>query len=412
MPTTGLGGFNAHYDPVGMGLTITVNVAMTFVDGMAVSGSTVTAADTSLAGAATAINAAIARIPAGPKRDAALAKVRADWQWTGGGADPRITTWMAGYRSSVQSAWSSAGTGISFQSSHPGWDAQLANVNVVVNTTNSSAPAGAGAAAAPAGPTPTHTQARIFKTPDDNSDFGAAVGRGSAASGTDQTLDLGSGQTTAQSHLLHQSVGFANDSGDLDATGKGFLDQFIVTFQAPAGGTGTTLDITGHASNTGGTTPAGQRHNQELSEKRAQSVADYLKTATVGGQTLRNAATRIKSNVGVGATGATDDAEWRRVDIDVAGGQGQNIAAHEFGHMIGLDDEYATGAGGLITGTGNPVGTPTRTNGSAVGQGLPGSVAENSDNIMSLGSTVRPQHYTTFMQAIRTLTGSAEWRVK
>jgi outer membrane protein OmpA-like peptidoglycan-associated protein len=382
---------------------------MTFVDGFSISGNRVTAADSSLNGAATAINRMLAKIPAGRKRDAALDKVRTDWTWSGA-ADPRITTWMAGYRSSVQGAWSSAGTGLSFKSTHTGWESQVANVNVVVNTTNVTAPAGGGAAPA-AGPTPTHTQARIFKTADDNSDFGAAVGPGTAASGTDQTLDLGSGQTTARSRLLHQEVQFGNNSDTLDAAGKGFLNQFIVTFQAPAGGTGTTLDITGHASSTGDNTPAGQRHNQELSEKRAQSVADYLKTATVGGQSLRNAAARVKSTVGAGTTGATEDAAWRKVDIDVAGGQAQNIAAHEFGHMLGLDDEYSTGAGSLITGTGNPVGTPTATNGSATGQGLPGSVAENNDNIMSLGSTVRPQHYTTFMEALRTVTGSTEWKI-
>ncbi len=430
VPTTGMGGFNAHYDPVGMGLTITVNVAMTFVDGMSVSGSTVTAADSSLAGAATALNTALARIPAGPKRDAALAKVRSDWMWTGGGADPRITTWMAGYRSSVQGAWSSAGTGIAFQSSHAGWDAQLANVNVVVNTTNSSAPAGAGAAAAPAGPTPTHTQARIFKTPDDNSDFGAEVRPGTAASGTDQTLALGSGQTTATSRLLHRSVIFANDSATLDSPVKDRLRRFIISYQAPAGGTGTSLDITGHASTTGGGTGAGDAHNQQLSEDRAQAVADFLRTEVVEGSTLRNAASRIKSTTGAGSTGADAEAFSRRVDIDVAGGQAQNTAAHEFGHMIGLDDEYATtpqrdAAGnpvldaqgntrsrGMVNGTGGEVGDPTATNRPAVAQRMPGSVSENTDNIMSLGSTVRPQHYTTFMQAIRTLTSSTEWRVK
>jgi outer membrane protein OmpA-like peptidoglycan-associated protein len=300
----------------------------------------------------------------------------------------------------------------------------------VVNTTNSSAPAGAGAAAAPAGPTPTHTQARIFKTPEGNADFGAAVNPGTAASGTDQSLALGSGQITAQSRLLHQSVTFANDSATLDNDGKAFLRKFIISFQAPAGGTGTTLDITGHASTTGGGNAEGDAHNQQLSENRAQAVANFLRTEVVEGQTLRNATSRIQSTTGVGSTGADATADSRRVDIDVAGGQSQNIAAHEFGHMIGLDDEYATtpqrdAAGnpvrdangdtvtrGLINGTGGEVGDPTATNGPAVARGMPGSVSENTDNIMSLGSTVRPQHYTTFMQAIRTLTSSTEWRVK
>ena len=44
--------------------------------------------------------------------------------------------------------------------------------------------------------------------------------------------------------------------------------------------------------------------------------------------------------------------------------------------------------------------------------GVGGSVYENNDNIMSLGNTIRPQHYATFMEALRTVTSITEWRMQ
>lgn len=424
VPSTGMGGFNASYDPVGMRLTITVNVGMTFVDGMQVSGSTVTANDPSLAGAANGINNALSRL-SGAELAAALAQVQQDWQWAGA-TDPRIVTFMANYKSTVQSAWSSSGTGIVFQSSKDGWESQLANMDVVVNTTNVTAPT-AGAAG---GPQPTHCQAQIFKTPEGNTDFGAAVGPGTAASGTDQTLDLGSSQVDTPQQLLTQSVQFAHNSAVLDTNAQNFLRRWIISFQAPAGGSGTTLDIIGRANTVGGGTTAGDEYNRQLSLRRAQAVSDFISNTVVEGRTLANATQRIQSMMGAGSEGATDEAEWRRVDIVAAGGQSQNVAVHEFGHMIGLDDEYAStpqrdAAGnivtdangdaisrGLISGTGGDVGDPTGSNQLVQDMGLGSSVAENNDNIMSLGNTIRPQHYATFMEALRTVTNSGDWRLR
>jgi hypothetical protein len=99
--------------------------------------------------------------------------------------------------------------------------------------------------------------------------------------------------------------------------------------------------------------------------------------------------------------------------------------------MLGLGDEYAStpkrdDAGnivhdpttheevsrGLVTGTGGDVGTTASHNQLAKDMGLGGSVHENNDNIMSLGSTILPQHYATFMLALHTVTGVNDWRVK
>ena len=189
-----MGGFNARYDPDSMTLSIKVNIGFNFVDGMAIAGNTVTANENSMDNMADRINAHVATLPAADKA-AFMARVQNAYQWTGA-ADPRITTWMADYKSNVEGAWGSAGTGISFQGSRDGWEEQIANVNVDVSTTNitSLAPG-----AAVPGPQPVHCRAEIYKTPDADV-FGAYVDPG--ASQTDQTLYLGSGQVSAagQSH--------------------------------------------------------------------------------------------------------------------------------------------------------------------------------------------------------------------
>ena len=425
LPRTGMGGFNARYDPDSMVLTITVNIGFNFVNGMEISGDTVTATESSMDSSAEALNERLATL-SGEQKTVFLNLIREQWQWTGA-EDPRITTWMAGYKSNVQGAWSSAGTGIVFEGSREGWEDQLARVNVVANTTNITSLA---AGAPIPGPQPVHCQATIYKTPDQDV-FGAYVEGGTAGSATDQRLFLGSGQITeeGQSHLLQQQVFFDNNSSVLNGDAVNTLDRMIVSFQAPEGGTGTTIDITGRASTTGEQTETGRRRNIELSRQRAEAVEDYLKNTEVEGRHLENVDWRVHNVVSTGAEGATEDESWRRADVAFAGGEGQNIAAHEFGHMIGLMDEYASTpardeAGniitdaegnpvtrGLISGTGGDVGEETEHSQLGEEMGLGGSVYENNENMMSLGSTVQPQHYATFMQALHEVTEVTDWRL-
>jgi outer membrane protein OmpA-like peptidoglycan-associated protein len=399
-PTPG-GGFQARYDPVGMNLTVTMNVGMTFVDGMTLTGNRAVAGHASLNAAANQINAL-------PRSERAAAAAK--WKWAGD-----QETWMTGYKANVAGAWNSAGSGLQFQSSHPGWEAQLARINIVVNTQNVTVagPLPAGASSIPAGSGGTHCNATIYKTPDDNTDFGARGGGRDAAG--QSLLELGSGQTVAHSHLLRQRVFFDRGSVALNAAAQGELQNIIYSFQTPTGGTGTSIDITGHADTVGSRTAAGETRNQQISQQRAQAVADYLKATRVGGNNLANAAARIKTTAGTGSTGETAAAASRRVDIVMAGGAGQNQAAHEFGHMLGLMDEYAsdpTGAQGKVFGTGQPVGTVHPQDARSTGAGLGNSVYENNDNLMSLGSTIRSPQYVTFMEALRAVTGSNEWRLK
>ena len=132
----------------------------------------------------------------------------------------------------------------------------------------------------------------------------------------------------------------------------------------------------------------------------------------MGGNNLVNAAARIKTTSGVGSAGGGKDARSRRVDIRIAGGVGQNTAAHEFGHMLGLDDQYVVDpikkpdgrpAQGVVDGSGGAVGTPTGDDARTTAAGLGNSTYENNDNLMSLGSTVKAPHYLTLKEALHTV---------
>jgi hypothetical protein len=107
---------------------------------------------------------------------------------------------------------------------------------------------------------------------------------------------------------------------------------------------------------------------------------------------------------GKGEEGASDTAEWRRVDIQVGNGEAQTTSIHEFGHLLGLGDEYPLGT--------SAIGDPADHDKLAkeMGGGVTGALVENNDNIMSAGTVVRPQHYATFHMALETVTGE-KWEL-
>ncbi len=100
-----------------------------------------------------------------------------------------------------------------------------------------------------------------------------------------------------------------------------------------------------------------------------------------------------------GEEGATEEPSWRRVDLKVGDGRPQDVAAHEFGHMLGLDDDHddaGHGRGGSITRTGKPAGHVNRHEQLARDIGVSGgAVHENNDGLMSLGTNVKPADYAT-----------------
>lgn len=389
---SGRGGFNAKFDPDARELIVTVNVGFTFLHGLNIDESSgvvtpnvsgLNTSNGSEAKAITRLTTAATNIMADTSLDVAgrTSLVNNEWRW----ADGESTPWLTQYRQAVVDAWSGKHFFVSKR-----WPQLQSSVRVVVNVHEGAAKGD-------------HCAAKIVKTPPKG--IGASVNRGSKTNAHDQKLLLNSSQVDPNNFsFLRKRLFFENNSADVNTakgsngnSGPTYLNKFIKTFAAGYSDAGVPIEITGHASSTGAAD-----YNQTLSEKRAKNVEDYLKSNGLTGDVNRT------TQSATGEEGATGDAHWRRVDIQVGSGENQVVAAHEFGHMIGLQDEYAFPAGGFGgSGTGGTIGDPVAHDAmaKAMGSEVRGAVTENTDSIMSLGNTVRPQHYATFHHALQEITG-------
>lgn len=395
---TGIGGFNAKFDPNSRELQITLNVGIIFPHGLQIDPTTnvVTADGAGLDLTDPSEQGTFAELQTGATKvmtDVAAADragvVNSQWRWSG-----EQTTWMTQYAQSVKDAWGGKHFFVSQD-----WPQLFSSVRVAANVHQGKQRGD-------------HCQAKIVKTPPGG--IGAYVQSGSRRSANDSELIMSSSALGPRhDNLLQWKLYFAHDSSDINQAssqpggagtpGPAFLQQFINTFNAAPGNAGQTIQLVGRASSSGATD-----YNQQLSERRSSAVEQFLQTNGLTGSINRT------QDRGEGETGATaNDDESRRVDLIIGSGAAQNVAMHESGHLLGLDDEYATGAGSFINGSGNPIGSTIRhTDIDADGLAdapIDGAVSENNDNIMSLGDTVRPQHYSTFHSALEQATGRS-WR--
>ena len=374
-PPTGLGGFGAAYDPRAEVFTISLRGGVTFTDGLSIDAAgNVTAA----AGAHPNAGAAATQIMSLPVEQRAAAV--APWQWGGDKA-----TWLAGFESAIESAW---GAQHEFHCTRRYWEDIGAQVEVEV-TVHEGAKAD-----------DEHMSLTVFKVPDA---FVGGVGVVSSGGGgaLDNRMTLNSNDIMARRDnlLVPQAITFAPGSTALGAA-AGQVSVIAATYAA-----GLTPSCSYCGKNIEGTsgpvltiTCQGDGPDRDAS---ARARFDAITAAlTAAGFTDTDART-----VFVADTAA--DGQTCRVVAD--NGAAQIVAAHEAGHMFGLGDEYAVGAGSMITGTGRTAGQATRHDQLVRDMGLQGSVAENNDNIMSVGNVVRPQHYATFLWALREVTGMQEW---
>jgi outer membrane protein OmpA-like peptidoglycan-associated protein len=148
--------------------------------------------------------------------------------------------------------------------------------------------------------------------------------------------------------------------------------------------------IVGHANATGK-----KDKNLQYSEERAQSVKDKIVAAGVGPHTV--------TAKGVGDSGATADGSWRKVTIGVdmakTGWKNfQDVTLHEFGHMIGLDDEY-TRKGDSRKFADHYI-LIKKAFGDKYAQEHSKIPGARTASVMYSGNDVRIHHYVTFWQAL------------
>ncbi|MEO7731878.1 MAG: OmpA family protein, partial [Kofleriaceae bacterium] len=155
-------------------------------------------------------------------------------------------------------------------------------------------------------------------------------------------------------------------------------------------------------------------HNNDLSTRRAEAVRGVL---TGAGAPQPIAAT------GMGPTGAPDEAANRKVDIAVDhvfettyAGNAFAGSPHEFGHMLGMPDEYLDNTVGAHKDDWGKQQTDYMSLVTAAGVPGPTKFGQDTSAIMSTGRDVLPRHYVTFWEALGRMTTpditQAEWKIK
>ena len=178
--------------------------------------------------------------------------------------------------------------------------------------------------------------------------------------------------------LLERDVEFQPGKGLLTPASVGTVWRLAKEMPNPK--PGTTIEIAG-------LTVKVQGKDDQQRKDRFDAVLDHLKQG--GG-------------VDPGRVTFVDGGEGDSGHITVGDGKAQTVVAHESGHMFGLDDEY-TGHGAYAP------GKSTEHTKLAASRGQAGAMHAKSDSIMSEGAKVRPQHYTTFLDALKFVSGIDEW---
>ena len=375
VPTTNRGGFQVAYVPdVGDGaLNIALKGAVDFVDGIEMLMGSLPFAvarqpTPQVQAAASAINA----LPLA-QRAAAIAA----WHWD----DAAKRTFLADFQTAVVGAWQRK---FQFHCTREHWGDLGADVNVRVEL-HAGAKTGED-----------HMGLTTYKIADTATAGNVGVVRSRAGRDAhDNEMVLNSGDVRPRSDInLTRTIGFTAGAATIAPGSTASVSDFANRYQS--GGTGPICTACGQEI----TALAGTRINLHVQgtgadpQAQARTRFDTLVAALVSGG-MADAATKCDFHYdGVGDGGR----------MVVGSGAQQAVAAHEAGHMFGLQDEYTA----PFSGTGVARGTPTDP-GLGRAQGLPGAVAENTDSIMSVGNAVKPQHYATFLEALKHVTGMSDW---
>ncbi len=361
-PSSGLGQFDVCFDPKAGSLTVTLKVSFNFVDG-----------DPS-------------KVSPGFKPE--------EFKWTPG----EQATFKADYLREVGALWSGKHL---FKSTKKYWERMTVKTSVVVSDVAADQ---------------AHFQMTVGKYPSDagmvqssicppgyHHDGNACRRNAAAADGTrpdygtaaldindlrrEQKLDWSTGAVT--------SIPFRPGKAVLDGTGTTALGPLVASLKANAA---MRVELTGYTSSThrAGETPAqGAASNMALARARTAAVQAHLT-----GQGIAAERILVRNR---GEDGAGPGNEWCMVSAQTGTQETQHPGVHETGHMLGLEDEYTT--------TGTPAGQALPAKADQMIKGTTGHDVKTGDtqSAMSLGSTVQPWHYSSFLEALRKISGMAEW---
>jgi outer membrane protein OmpA-like peptidoglycan-associated protein len=386
-PTTGRGLFDADYDPATGAMTITVRVCFNFRTGNIMDPDWL---------------AAMGGWPGLMNAWAANGWTASDFIWT----EDEKKAWAASAISEVLDLWSEQYV---FFSQKPGWESlPPVHVNVVITEgaedksqwvidVNKWPDAGPleESMDVPGG-TDTQSHGRLQE---ESRDAGGVTSPDRSTFTRDTSTRARYGQVDTDNPGI---VFFDQGSSAVSATDAADLQKFGATLGAPDMPPFPVV-LTGHASAEGK-----EDFNKRLSEDRARTVSNEI---------VKGGAKLTPTSTGKGEEGATEDPGWRMVEIDVKEFTSkQTTVKHEFGHILGLGDEYPTkDTTPPAPPSSRPVGTPVAH--SALAQRLiPGQqpiLAHHDESIMSNGEEVRPYHYVTFLEALGNMTGTTgTWGIR
>lgn len=351
---TGSGGFEASYVPAAAVELIRIGGGVSFRDAIAVRGGRAFSDLPSLRPVVREIN------DAPEKAQPALLR---PYQWT----PSARAAWLARLEAVVEGFWSGV---FRFHVDRPGWDGVRARTAVDVDVHEG-----------PKRPDD-HLSIEVFQVPDHvNAGVGIlASGRGPR----DNRMQLGASDVGPRpDNMLAERFSFRAERTGASDTDSIRLSMLAIRFRA---GSNDPPKMTWHVQGDGPEPKVSAR-------VRFDAIVRHM----------------AEQGFDPGRARFVFDGPGRIARVVVGDGAAQHAAVHEFGHALGLKDEYARDHCAGLSGTGKPAGVPSDHDALARRVGLPGSVHENNEGMMSFGNLMRPSYAATCLWALRILTGVDDW---